>query len=55
MVDFPDDETIATMELETAFDILGLYHGVDLLHRSNLDASPGVDLVFLYRRPQLDY
>ena len=43
------------MGLETPFDILGLYHGVDLLHKSNLDASPEVDRVFLYRRPLLDY
>ena len=43
------------MELETPFDILGLYHGVDLLHKSNLDASPEVDRVFLYRCPLLDY
>jgi len=46
---------MAAMELETPFDILGLYHGVYLLHKSNLDASPEVDQVFLYRRPLLDY
>ena len=55
VVDFPNDETIAAMELETPVDILGLYHGVDLLQKSNLDASPEVDRVFLYRRPLLDY
>ena len=55
VVDFPDDETMAAMELETPFDILGLYHGVDLLHKSNLDVSTEVDQVFLYRRPLLDY
>jgi predicted Zn-dependent protease with MMP-like domain len=55
VVDFPDDETMEVMGLETPFDILGLYHGVDLLHKSNLDSSPEVDRVFLYRRPLLDY
>ena len=55
VVDFPDDETMTAMELETPIDILGLYHGVDLLHKSNLDVSPEVDQVFLYRRPLLDY
>ena len=55
LVDFPDDETIAAMELEIPFDILGLYHGVDLLHKSNLDVSTEVDQVFLYRRPLLNY
>jgi predicted Zn-dependent protease with MMP-like domain len=55
VVDFPDDETMTAMELETPFDILGLYHGVDLLQKSNLDVSPEVDQVFLYRRPLLDY
>ncbi len=55
VVDFPDDETMEAMGLETPFDILGLYHGVDLLHKSNLDSSPEVDRVFLYRRPLMDY
>ena len=54
--DFPDEETEQEMELESAFDLLGLYRGVDMPHQSVSD--PGgrpPDLVFLYRRPILDY
>jgi predicted Zn-dependent protease with MMP-like domain len=53
--DFPDDETLEDMECETPFDLLGLYRGVDLRRRSVLDTPEDLDLVFLYRRPILDY
>lgn len=53
--DFPSDEICEEMELETPFDILGLYQGVDLPRRSIMDVGRLPDLVFLYRRPILDY
>lgn len=53
--DFPSDEIIEEMELETPFDILGLYHGVDLPRRSILDIGRLPDIVYLYRRPILDF
>ena len=53
--DFPDDETMEEMELESPFDLLGLYHGVDLTRRSVLAQSEDLDMIFLYRRPILDY
>ncbi len=53
--EFPDEETEAAMELESPFDILGLYRGVALAHKSFSDPSPMPDMVFLYRRPILDY
>jgi predicted Zn-dependent protease with MMP-like domain len=31
--DFPDDETLEDMDCESAFDLLGLYRGVDLTRR----------------------
>ena len=52
--DFPDDETMATMGLESPFDLLGLYHGVSLDQKSVGDAPEDVDRIFLYRRPLLD-
>lgn len=53
--DFPDDEICAEMELESPFDILGLYQGVSLAEK-RIEASGGTpDMVFLYRRPILDY
>ena len=53
--DFPDAETEQEMGLESPFDLLGLYRGVDLLHKSVSDPRPHVDMIFLYRRPLLDY
>lgn len=53
--DFPDEETMEEMDLETEFDLLGLYRGVDLRRRSVLDQAEALDMIYLYRRPILDY
>jgi predicted Zn-dependent protease with MMP-like domain len=52
--DFPDDETIAEMALDSPFDLLGLYHGVSLDQKSIGDAPEDLDRIYLYRRPLLD-
>jgi predicted Zn-dependent protease with MMP-like domain len=53
--EFPDEETEAEMGLDSPFDILGLYRGVALPHKSVSDPRPDIDMIFLYRRPILDY
>ncbi len=53
--DFPDRETERAMGLDSPFDILGLYRGVALPHKSVSDPRPALDMIFLYRRPILDY
>lgn len=53
--DFPDEETEREMGLESPFDLLGLYRGVSLAHKSLSDPAPMPDMIFLYRRPILDY
>jgi len=53
--DFPDEETEIEMELESPFDLLGLYRGVALPHKSVSASSATIDMIFLYRRPILDY
>ena len=53
--DFPSDEVIAEMGLETPFDILGLYQGVGLTAKGHDPAGPDPDAVFIYRRPILDH
>ena len=53
--EFPDEETEMAMELESPFDILGLYRGVALPHQSVSSPRTEIDMVFLYRRPILDY
>jgi predicted Zn-dependent protease with MMP-like domain len=53
--DFPDDDVIAEMGLETPYDILGLFQGVALTESHESDAVPREpSVVFLYRRPILD-
>jgi predicted Zn-dependent protease with MMP-like domain len=51
---FPEDSVLDDLEAETSYDILGLYQGISLAGR---DSAPplGPDMVFLYRRPILDY
>ena len=53
--DFPDEDTELEMGVETPFDLLGLYRGVAMTNRSLLDVPQDVDMIFLYRRPILDY
>lgn len=53
--DFPDAETEAEMDLESPFDLLGLYRGVSLDRKSVADTPSDLDMIFLYRRPILDY
>ncbi len=55
VVELPDDDVCAEMELESPFDILGLYQGVSIPEQT-IEASGGLpNMVFLYRRPILDY
>ena len=53
--DFPTDEVLDEMGLESRFDLLGLFQGVSIDRRSVMDPSGMPNLVFLYRRPLLDY
>ena len=53
--EFPDEETERAMRLDSPFDILGLYRGIALPRQSVTAARTQVDMVFLYRRPILDY
>ena len=52
--DFPPQDMLDELGIEDPFELTGLYHGVDLAHRSVLDPSPQPSMVFLYRRPILD-
>jgi predicted Zn-dependent protease with MMP-like domain len=53
--DFPTDDVLDSLGIESEFGLLGLYHGVDLTRQSLLDVSPLPEMIFLYRRPILDY
>jgi predicted Zn-dependent protease with MMP-like domain len=52
--DFPDEAVLDALGIEDAFELTGLYQGVDLSRRSVFDLSPQPSMVFLYRRPILD-
>ena len=53
--EFPDQATLDDLDLDSPFDLLGLYHGIDLAHRGSGDVVQDVDMVLLYWRPILDY
>ena len=53
--DFPTDEVLDEMQAESEFDLLGLFQGVGLPHQSNDDIARLPNMVWLYRRPILDY
>jgi len=55
VTEFPDDDVVEEMELETPFEIMGLYQGVSLADKQMESSGALPDMVFLYRRPILDY
>lgn len=56
VVDFPDEETLDEMGAQTEFDLLGLFRGRGLAHRSAVDETGTLpNMIWLYRRPLLDY
>lgn len=52
--DFPPKEVLDQLGIEDAFELTGLYQGVDLSRRSVFDPQPQASMIFLYRRPILD-
>ncbi len=53
--DFPSDEVLEEMKAKSEFDLLGLFQGVGLPFQSSGDIAPMPNMVWLYRRPILDY
>jgi predicted Zn-dependent protease with MMP-like domain len=53
--DFPTDEVLDEMEAETEFDLFGLFQGTGLPQQSHGDVARLPNMVWLYRRPILDY
>ena len=52
--DFPDAEVMAAMELESEWEILGLYQGRHVGMKGDEPSGAMPDMIFLYRRPLLD-
>jgi predicted Zn-dependent protease with MMP-like domain len=53
--DFPTEEVLDHMGAESEFDLLGLFQGVGLPFRTESDPVQMPNMIWLYRRPILDY
>jgi acetylglutamate kinase len=51
--DAADDATLAEMEIESPWELTGLYRGRPLTERSVSDVVAEPDMIFLYREPIL--
>jgi predicted Zn-dependent protease with MMP-like domain len=56
VAEFPEDDVLDELDLDSPFDLLGLFEGVGMAHAP---ATPGTGVmpnrIWLYRRPILDY
>jgi predicted Zn-dependent protease with MMP-like domain len=53
--DFPNEDVLDDLGAETEFDLLGLFQGVGLPFRSESASGQMPNMIWLYRRPILDY
>ena len=53
--DFATDEVLDHLDAETEFDLLGLFQGVGLPLRAQSAPAQMPNMIWLYRRPILDY
>ena len=53
--DFPTNEVLDEMGAESDFDLLGLFKGIGLPFRSESAPLQMPNMIWLYRRPILDY
>ncbi len=53
--DFPSEDVIRSMHLDSEFDILGLFQGVGLPFQTESVSGAMPNMIWLYRRPILDY
>lgn len=53
--DFPSREVLRHMDAHSKFDLLGLFHGIGLPFRAESFTGQMPNMIWLYRRPILDY
>ena len=53
--DFPTEEVLESMQIDSEFDLLGLFQGVGLPFQSESVPELMPNMIWLYRRPILDY
>jgi predicted Zn-dependent protease with MMP-like domain len=52
--DVADDETLKALDIESPFDLTGVYHGRPIGEKSSMDSGAVPDRIHLYRRAILD-
>lgn len=58
VAEFPDDDVLAELGLDSPFDLLGLFRGIGLAQGGGtaaLGTGQFPNMIWLYRRPLLDY
>ncbi|NNU79913.1 metallopeptidase family protein [Halovulum dunhuangense] len=54
IADWPEDEMLDELGIESPYELTGLYDGIPLTQKSVMDTPQGPDTVWLFRRPILD-
>ena len=52
--DFASDEMLDALEIESPFELTGLYEGIPLTEKSVMDQPMGPDVIWLFRRAILE-
>ena len=55
VADFPTDEVLDHMGIDSPYGLLGLFHGIGLPFRSVMLSGAMPNMIWLYRRPILAY
>lgn len=56
VTEFPEEDVLKDLDIESEFDILGLFQGIGLAHDSAVPQTGQMpNMIWLYRRPILDY
>jgi predicted Zn-dependent protease with MMP-like domain len=56
VTDFPQDDVLKDLGIESEFDILGLFQGVGMAHHGATAFTGEMpNMIWLYRRPIIDY
>ena len=54
--EFPEEDVLKDLDIESEFDILGLFQGIGLAHDAAVAQTGQMpNMIWLYRRPILDY
>jgi predicted Zn-dependent protease with MMP-like domain len=56
VADFPEDEVLDDLGMESPFELMGLFQGVGMAHDAGVPQTGQMpNMIWLYRRPILDY